>query len=174
MDIPVEIVALIEDEGTQSPIVILHDEKTNRVLPIWIGEPEARAIAMALNNIAVPRPLTHHLVASALAQMGGTLSKIVVDRMDQHTYYATIYVNRGQEIVKIDARPSDSIAIALNSKTPIFVAEEVMKKAGQPNPFQLPEMLKQQSGPRKIELTRDDLKRISEVLKKAQEREQAS
>lgn len=168
--IPVDIIALIEDEVSYSPIVILHDRNKNRLLPIWIGEPEARAIAVALNKIKMPRPLTHSLLLSVVGQMGGKLSRIVVDRIKNHTYYATLYVDIDSKIVKIDARPSDAIALGLESRSPIFVAEEVMMEAGQENPF--PGTAAKQE--RKIDLKGENIKRLKDLLDKAREREKKS
>lgn len=176
--IPVEIVALVEEDQTESSIVVLHDRLTNRILPIWIGDPEARAIAVSLNNITMPRPLTHQLLLNTIAELGFSVSKIVVDRMQEQTYFATIYLKNGKDgIVKIDARPSDSIAVALASKSSIFVAKEVMDKGGQNNPFPLPTeqtTMFQQEGPRKLELSKRDLERVADTLKRAREREEQS
>lgn len=174
--IQVEIIALVEEETSQSPIVVLYDKSTNRVLPIWIGDPEARAIAVALNNIDTPRPLTHQLLLNVIQKLGLVIEKIAVDRIERHTYYATLYLKKDSEIIKIDARPSDSIAIALAAKVPIFVAAEVMKKASQGNPFPAMKMgdYEKQRTARKIEFTKEDLGRISDVLKKAREREEKS
>src|SRR3990167_3324499 len=120
-EIPVEIIALVEEQTSMNPIVVLRDFRTDRVLPIWIGDAEARAIAVELNAVETPRPLTHELILSAIEGMGGKVSKIVVDKVEEHTYYATIYVAVENKEIKIDARPSDSIAIALAAKAEIFV-----------------------------------------------------
>ena len=105
--IPVDIVALVEEDQTQSSIVVLHDRISNRILPIWIGDPEARAIAVSLNNITMPRPLTHQLLLSTIETLGYKISKIVIDRMEAQTYFASIYLKKGaEESLQLDARPS--------------------------------------------------------------------
>lgn len=169
--IAVDIVALVEDQANQSPIVVLHDRKLNRLLPIWIGDPEARAIAVALNRVATPRPLTHKLLVSVIQQMGGKFSRIVVDRIKNHTYYASIYVKQGESDVVIDSRPSDAIALALEAKVPIFVAKSVMDEAGQDNPF--PGIAMRQEK-REVKLTEDDVARIRKMLENARAREEHS
>lgn len=167
--VPVDIVALVEDHGSGSPIVVLHDRKHNRLLPIWIGDPEARAIAIALNKVSTPRPLTHKLLLSIIEGMGGKLTRIVIDRITSHTYYASVYLTLSAKIVRIDARPSDSIALALEARVPIFVDKKVMDQGGQANPF--PGMAMRQE---KREFKESDLKKLKELLERAREREQKS
>lgn len=176
--IPVEIIALVEEENGQSPIIVLYDKQTNRILPIWIGDTEARAIAILLNRIPAPRPLTHQLLLNTVKAMGGQVLQIVVDRLQDTTYFATIYINQGGNIVTIDARPSDSIALSLQANAPILVEKSIMDIASQINIFPLPleprVYKQQQEGPRKIQLSKQDLERLSDMLKKAREREQQS
>lgn len=169
--IPVDIVALIEDEVSASPIIILHDRAGNRLLPIWIGDAEARSIAIALNNMKMPRPLTHTLFLRTVSQMGGRLSRIVVDGIKNHTYYAKIYVQAVDKLIEIDSRPSDALALALEARAPIFVDSAVMNEAGQTNPF--PGMAMRQEM-RKEDLAGDNLKRLKELLDRARERERQS
>ncbi|MEK7528778.1 MAG: bifunctional nuclease family protein [Patescibacteria group bacterium] len=178
--LPVDIVALVEEEASHSPIVMLHHRESDRVLPIWIGEGEARAIAIALGRVATPRPLTHSFLLSAIQSLGGVLTRVTIDRIEQNTYFATAHVQQGAErYIAIDSRPSDAIALAITGGIPIFVAKEVFEKAGQPNPF--PQIPNAQSAtpedrmpraPRKIELSREDIERMADVLKAAQQREQ--
>lgn len=165
----VDIVALVEDQSNSSPIVVLHDRQNNRLLPIWIGDPEARAIAIALNKMKTPRPLTHSLLLNIISQMGGKLSHIVIDRIKNHTYFASIYIKIGDKTVSVDARPSDSVALALEARVPIFVAKNVMDEAGQENPF--PGMAMRQE---KREMKKEDLEKLKELLERAREREQKS
>lgn len=172
-EIEVTVIALVEDGRSQSPIVVLHDRRSNRILPVWIGENEARAIAIALNHISTPRPLTHNLALNLVKQIGAELAKIVVDKLHVNTYYSSIYLKRADEILKIDSRPSDAIALALTAGAPLFVSEDVMRKGGQMNPFPA-ELLYKQEGPRKLAFTKEELKKISEMLVKAREREEAS
>lgn len=170
----VEIIALVEDDQAQSPLIALYDKESNRILPIWIGDAEARAIAILLNNISTPRPLTHALLANTIRVMGGQLLRVVIDRLEEHTYYATIHIDQGGNIVTIDARPSDSIAIALQSRIPLFVEKIIMDIGGQINVFPIPPQIEKQLGPRKIQLTKQDIERLSETLKQARERESQS
>lgn len=167
--IAVDIVALVEDQSNTSPIVVLHDRSHNRLLPIWIGDPEARAIAIALNRMATPRPLTHTLLLVVIEKMGGKLVRIVVDRLKNHTYFSSIYVETEAGVKVIDSRPSDSIALALEARVPIFVAKNIMDMAGQDNPF--PGMAMRQE---KREMKEEDLKKLKEMLEKAREREEKS
>lgn len=167
--IAVDIVALVEDQANSSPIVILHDRKENRLLPIWIGDPEARAIAVALNKVNTLRPLTHRLLLQIIEKMGGVLSHIVVDRIKNHTYFSTLFVKAGEKFIAIDSRPSDAIALALEARVPIFVAKSVMDLAGQPNPFPGSAMRQE-----KREFKEEDMKKLKELLEKAREREQKS
>lgn len=167
--IAVDIVALVEDQVNSSPIVVLHDGQHNRLLPIWIGEPEARAIAVALNRMQTPRPLTHSLLLAVIQKMGGKLTQIVVDRLQNHTYFSSLYVQMGPGGIVIDSRPSDSIALALFAKVPIFVTKEIMDIAGQTNPF--PGLSLRQE---KRTMKEEDLKKLQELLERAREREQKS
>lgn len=167
--IPVDIVALVEDQASTNPIVVLHDRSSNRLLPIWIGDHEARAISMALNHMKSPRPLTHALIIRMIESLGGKLLRAVVDRMKRHTYYASLFVEIHGNIVAVDARPSDAIALALEAQVPILVAKEVMLTGGQENPF--PGMALRQE---KRQMTEEDLRKMKKLLETAREREQAS
>lgn len=166
--IRVDIIALIEDELSSNPIVILHDRFSNRLLPIWVGDAEARAIAIGLNKMKVQRPLTHTLLLNVVATMGGKLARVVIDGLKNHTYYATVCVKTEQKEIEIDSRPSDAIAIALEADIPIFVDGEIMRDAGQINPF--PEAAMRQEM-RKEDLSGDNLKKLKDLLLKARERE---
>jgi bifunctional DNase/RNase len=165
--IAVDIVALVEDQANGSPIVVLHDRQHNRLLPIWIGDPEARAIAIALNKMRMPRPLTHKLLLHVIEAMDGKFSRIVVDRLKNHTYFASLYIQSSQKTVAVDCRPSDAIALALEAKMPIFVEKKVMDEAGQDNPF--PGIAMRQE---KREFKEEDLAKLKELLEKARAREQ--
>lgn len=173
--VKVGILALIQDQSSRTPIVVLHDQVGSRLLPIWIGENEARAIDIALNNVATPRPLTHKLIVKIVEQVGATLACIVIDRLKQHTYHASVHVQTAGSILKIDSRPSDAIALALEARVPIYVCESVMKAGAQPSPFAT------QSSPRshrpgalKKEFTPEEAVRLKELLDRAREREQKS
>lgn len=124
------------DTATSRFVVILKDEKQNRWLPIVVGSTEAQAIALQLENIAPPRPLTHDLIRNLLEMLDVTIERVLVNDLRDNTYFALITMSGNGRSKEIDARPSDAIAIALRMNAPIFVAEEVMRKAaiidGQP------------------------------------------
>ena len=123
------IKGLMLDPNTNVPIVVLHDEKREVLLPIWIGVFEANAIALRLEKVETPRPMTHDLLRSALEQLGGQVEKIVISELRDSTFYARIHVQRNGDAIEIDARPSDAIALALRSEAPIFVLAPVLEAA---------------------------------------------
>ena len=111
-------------------VVILKDLSSDRFLPIWIGRYEAEAIAIRLQNIEVPRPMTHDLLANAIIEMGGEISHILVSDLRNDTFFAKIDVKINGQSVEIDSRPSDAIALAVRANASIFVEEHVMEEAG--------------------------------------------
>ena len=117
------------DPFTNSPIMILKDVASDKAVPIWIGLLEATAIASELENIKFSRPMTHDLLKNIMELMETRVSKVEVCDLRDNTYFALIYLSRGDREITIDARPSDAIAIALRTKAPIFVAEVVIQKA---------------------------------------------
>ena len=117
------------DPTTKMPIVVLRDNKGDNVLPIWVGSPEANAIALQIENVATPRPMTHDLLRNVIQDLKGEVQKIVVCDLKENTFYAMIYLLVNEEVVAIDARPSDAIALAVRVKAPIFVEETVMSEA---------------------------------------------
>ncbi|HSM04811.1 MAG TPA: bifunctional nuclease family protein [Longimicrobiales bacterium] len=116
------------DGATKSPVVILRELDGERALPIWIGPGEASAIHMQLSRISVGRPLTHDLMVSTIRELGGTLSRVVITRVEQNTYFAELRLTIDGRTVAVDARPSDSIAVALRMDAPIFAAEELLNR----------------------------------------------
>ena len=115
------------DSSTQSYVVILQEKDGQRLLPIWIGQPEAESIAMQMHNVKRPRPLTHDLCKSLIVGLGGRLEKVHISRVEKNTYYAELHIARnGQGVVQVDARPSDSIAIALRLAAPIFASDALL------------------------------------------------
>jgi bifunctional DNase/RNase len=116
------------DSSTQSYVVILQEKDGQRLLPIWIGQPEAESIVMQMHNIKRPRPLTHDLCKSLIVGLGGALQKVHITRVEKNTYYAELHIarNGGGDVVQVDARPSDSIAIALRLSAPIFASESLL------------------------------------------------
>jgi bifunctional DNase/RNase len=129
MQIAMTIKGLMVDPVTNMPIIILRDEAGGRVLPIWVGIFEANAIALQIENITTPRPMTHDLLRNVIRDMNGTVQKIVVCDLKDNTFYALIYVAIGEDITAIDARPSDAIALALRTSAPIYVEESVIDNA---------------------------------------------
>ena len=108
-------------------VVILKEKIAERYLPIWIGPAEADAIAVKLQGVDVPRPLTHDLLKSVISTLGGKVQKIEVTELKEQTFYAKIFIEMNGTTLQIDARPSDSIALALKTKVPLFVAEELFQ-----------------------------------------------
>jgi bifunctional DNase/RNase len=129
MQIEMVIKGLMVDPVTSMPIIILRDRDGDRVLPIWVGVFEANAIALQIENIATPRPMTHDLLRNVLRDLNATVQRIVVSDLKDNTFYALIYVQCGTELVAIDARPSDAIALALRTQAPIYVEESVVDNA---------------------------------------------
>jgi bifunctional DNase/RNase len=129
MQIEMTIKGLMVDPITNMPIIILRDSDGQRVLPIWVGIFEANAIALQMENIATPRPMTHDLLRNVIQDLSGTVRKIVVSDLKDNTFYALIYVETPAETVAIDARPSDAIALALRTQAPIFVEDSVIDNA---------------------------------------------
>ena len=117
------------DPLTNMPIVILKDTEGNRALPIWIGANEANAIAMEMERITTPRPMTHDLIRNILEGLKAKVSRIVVNDLRDNTFYAVIFLDVNGTEVAIDSRPSDAIAVALRVKAPILVAEKVIREA---------------------------------------------
>jgi bifunctional DNase/RNase len=117
------------DPLTNMPIVILKDVEGNRALPIWIGANEANAIAMEMERIPSPRPMTHDLIRNILEGLKTKVARIVVNDLRDNTFYAVIFLSVNGTEVAIDSRPSDAIALALRVKAPIFVAEKVIREA---------------------------------------------
>jgi bifunctional DNase/RNase len=125
--IEAKVNGLALDMTTNSPVVILSSSDSDRLLPIWIGHYEALAIAMELSGVSSRRPLTHDLLKSVISTMGGKVQKVEVTELKEQTFYAKIYVEVNSSILEIDARPSDSIALALKTKVPLYVAEELFQ-----------------------------------------------
>ena len=130
------------DPKNMSPIVLLRDNEERNFLPIWIGMFEAAAIAMELQNFKAPRPMTHDLITDIINKMGGAVHKIIINEILDNTFYAIIEIKlkviteneidkavEEKDLIKIDARPSDAVAIAVRTNAPIFVSEAVMVKA---------------------------------------------
>lgn len=124
-----EIRGLMLDPTSNVPIVVLRDEDNQVFLPIWIGVFEANAIALRIENVEPPRPMTHDLLRSVLDQVGARVQKVVISDLQDNTFFALIHVDRSGEELRIDARPSDAIALALRAEVPIYVLRPVLEKA---------------------------------------------
>lgn len=129
MQIEMTIKGLMVDPITNMPIIILRDKDGAKVLPIWVGIFEANAIALQIENISTPRPMTHDLLRNVIGDLRATVEKIVVCDLRENTFYALIYLLVSGEVIAVDARPSDAIALALRARAPIFVEETVIDNA---------------------------------------------
>ncbi|MGD2295872.1 MAG: bifunctional nuclease family protein [Candidatus Aminicenantes bacterium] len=129
MEIEMRIKGLVVDPISKMPIVVLEDINSDRMLPIWIGVFEANAIALRIENITTPRPMTHDLMKNFLDELDIQVEKIVVNDVRDNTFYALIYCRYMGQTITIDSRPSDAIALVLRTEAPIFVEDEVVKKA---------------------------------------------
>ncbi len=129
MQVEMTIKGLMVDPVTNMPIIILRDQEGQRVLPIWVGVFEANAIALQIENIATPRPMTHDLLRNVIADLKAQVRKIVVSDLKENTFYALIYMTVNGDTIAVDARPSDAIALALRVRAPIFVEDAVIDSA---------------------------------------------
>ena len=129
MEVEMKIRGLMLDPVTQLPIVILRDLEGDSVLPIWVGAYEANAIALEIEKVATPRPMTHDLIKNVLLGAEMNMRKVVVSELKDDTFYAVIWLERDGELMSIDSRPSDALAMALRLDCPIFVDEEVLKSS---------------------------------------------
>jgi uncharacterized protein len=131
--IPMSIKGLMLDPVSNSPIVVLKDEEEKFFLPIWVGIFEANAIALQLENVSTPRPMTHDLLKSAIAQLDARVTRIVINDLRDSTFFAQIRVtvtrSGADTMLELDARPSDAIALALRTEAPIYVAQSVLDQA---------------------------------------------
>lgn len=127
MEVEMKIRTLMMDPVTQMPIVILRDVKGDTILPIWVGVYEANAIALEIEKVSTPRPMTHDLIKTMLAGLDAQVQKVVVNELKDDTFFALIWVEKNGELISIDSRPSDALAIALRLDCPIYVEEQVLK-----------------------------------------------
>jgi bifunctional DNase/RNase len=127
--VEVKVQSLGLDRSSNTPVLILQEVDGERVLPIWIGPGEASAIAMQLADMKFSRPLTHDLLASVLSGLGGKLQRVIITRVADSTYYAELVIERGEDHISVDARPSDSIAVALRADARIFAQDDLLERA---------------------------------------------
>jgi len=123
------IIKLMVDPITNLPIILLRDREGQRVLPIWVGASEANAIALQIENITTPRPMTHDLLRNVIHDLKAEIRKVVVSDLKDNTFYALIHLEVNGEPLAVDARPSDAIALALRARAPIFVEDRVIDNA---------------------------------------------
>jgi uncharacterized protein len=129
MEVEMKIRGLMMDPVTQMPIVVLKDVQGQAVLPIWVGAYEANAIALEIEKVQTPRPMTHDLLKNVFLGLDVVVQKIVVNDLRDDTFFALIWVERDGELMSIDSRPSDALALALRMDCPIFVEEQVLKNS---------------------------------------------
>src|SRR5450755_129888 len=129
MEVEMTIRGLLMDPVSNMPIVVLKDVGGETVLPIWVGVYEANAIALEMEKVSTPRPMTHDLIKNVLMGLETQVHKVVVTELREDTFFAVIWLERGGEVVTIDSRPSDALALALRVDCPIFVDEEVLKNS---------------------------------------------
>ena len=129
MEIEVKIRGLMMDPVTNMPIVILKDVGGSAILPIWVGVYEANAIALEIEKVATPRPMTHDLIKNLLLGLNTTVQKVVVNDLREDTFYALIWLEQDGHTISVDSRPSDALALALRLDCPIYVEEEVLKSS---------------------------------------------
>ncbi|MGH7855467.1 MAG: bifunctional nuclease domain-containing protein [Candidatus Binatia bacterium] len=120
---------MLIDPNSQSPVVVLETVADKKPLPIWIDVPEARAIALELEHVSLPRPLTHDLIRNILQSVGATLKRVTITELRNSTYFANLTLATKEKVIQVDSRPSDAIAIALRMKAPIFVSTQVLAKS---------------------------------------------
>ncbi len=129
MEIEVRIRGLMMDPATSMPIVVLKDIASETVMPIWVGIFEANAIAIEIEKVAAPRPMTHDLTRNLIQHLNARLEKVVITELKDDTFFAHMWLRQNDEPLAVNARPSDAIALALRADCPIYVTEEVMQTA---------------------------------------------
>jgi len=127
MEVEMKIRGLMMDPVTQTPIVILKDVSGGTILPIWVGMYEANAIALEIEKVSTPRPMTHDLIKTLLTGLQADVRKVVVSELRDDTFYAMIWLEKDGEMISVDSRPSDALALALRTDCPIYVEEQVIK-----------------------------------------------
>ncbi len=129
MEVEMKIRGLMMDPSTNMPIVVLKDAQGSAILPIWVGIYEANAIALEIEKVQTPRPMTHDLLKNVFLGLDVRVQKVVVNELREDTFFALIWVERNGEMMSIDSRPSDALALALRVDCPIFVEDEVLKNS---------------------------------------------
>jgi hypothetical protein len=133
MEVEMKIRGLMMDPVTNMPIVILKDATSSDVLPIWVGIYEANAIALEIEKVSTPRPMTHDLIKTLLTGLDAGIRKVVVSELKDDTFYAVIWIEKNGSLISIDSRPSDALALALRLDCPIFVDDSVLRSSKKAN-----------------------------------------
>ncbi len=131
MEIPMELSQILINESVDQQVIVLKELQGGRSFPIVIGMPEILAIDRRLKGIELPRPLTHDLLARVIEQMGGTVEKVVITDLRDHTFYAVIYIRQGNNLIQVDSRPSDALGLASGLNVPLFVEQRVLDQLEQ-------------------------------------------
>jgi len=129
MEVEMKIRGLMMDPVTNMPIVVLKDINGSTILPIWVGIYEANAIALEIEKVSTPRPMTHDLIKILLLGLGTGIRKVVVSELKEDTFYAVIWLDKEGELISVDSRPSDALALALRLDCPIYVDDSVLKNS---------------------------------------------
>ena len=163
--VEIQVHSLGLDQVSKSPVVILQEVDGERMLPIWIGGAEASAIHMELAGMKFSRPLTHDLAASLIRGLGGVLQRVIISRVQENTYFAEMVIGRGSEVFSIDARPSDSIAIALRLQARLFTNDDLLSTTTiQVDPSEEAE-IEQPADPEASQMTAEQLQEYLKKLK---------
>jgi hypothetical protein len=148
--VKMEIKGLLLDPVSNMPVVILRDAANGVFLPIWVGIFEANAIALEMEKVATPRPMTHDLLKNVLTELEARVDRVVINELKDNTFFALIHMRQGERTYRVDSRPSDAIALALRLQADIFVEEEVLEKSrslraeeGEPDPERLRKWLEE-------------------------------
>ena len=129
MSVKMDVKALIVDPIANVPVVILRDADEKNFLPIWVGVFEANAIALQMEGVTTPRPMTHDLLKNVIRQIEGDVTRVVINSLEENTFYAQIHIKLANRELTVDSRPSDAIALALRTHAPLFVEESVLEKS---------------------------------------------
>jgi hypothetical protein len=132
MDVPMELSRVLITELGDQQVIFLKEKNGQRSFPIVIGIAEALAIDRRLKGVATPRPMTHDLLANVIESLGGEVERVVIHDLQDHTFVANLYIRRGEDIIPVDSRPSDAIALGAALDTPIFVSEKVLQQVSEP------------------------------------------
>ena len=135
MEVEMKIRSLVMDPATNTPIVVLKDAQGTSVLPIWVGVFEANAIALEIEKVQTPRPMTHDLLRNVLLGLNVSVHRVVVSELRDDTFYALIWLEHEGQLMSIDARPSDALALALRVDCPIYVDDQVLRSSKDTGPI---------------------------------------